>query len=165
MIMKHKQLTFIMILLSTLFILLFSFQFPFSLWIKLALFLLLLFAFIFFPLIAHICFSLLENDLYFLTCQRDAPLSNHTLPKTRAYSRERPEHSRRILIRQIKIENLTLCSRWPLWLKEASFCAFLWLKQNAVLISVNLCLTDPKPAIPAKHFRISWSVSRVWIPQ
>lgn len=46
-----------------LFILLFLFQFSFFLWIKLGLFLLFPFAFIFFSLIAHICFSLVENDL------------------------------------------------------------------------------------------------------
>jgi hypothetical protein len=43
--------------------LLFFFQFSFFLWIKLGLFLFFPFAFIFFPLISHICFSLLENDL------------------------------------------------------------------------------------------------------
>ena len=42
-----------------LFLLLFSFQFAFFLWIKLGLFLLFLFAFIFFPVITHICFSVL----------------------------------------------------------------------------------------------------------
>jgi len=54
--------------LNFLFILLFSFQFPFFLWIKLGLFLVFPFAFIFFPFIAHICFSFLENNLYLLTC-------------------------------------------------------------------------------------------------
>jgi hypothetical protein len=44
--------------------LLFFFQFSFFLWIKLGLFLFFPFAFIFFPLISHICFSLLENDLH-----------------------------------------------------------------------------------------------------
>jgi len=33
-----------------------------------SLFLLFSFAFIFFPLVTHVCFSLLENGLYFLTC-------------------------------------------------------------------------------------------------
>jgi len=50
-----------------LFILLFSFQFSFFLLSKLGLFLLFSFAFIFFPLITHVSFSLLENELYFLT--------------------------------------------------------------------------------------------------
>lgn len=49
-------------------ILLIFFQLSFFLWIKLGLFLLFLFALIFFTLIAHICFSFLENVLYFLTC-------------------------------------------------------------------------------------------------
>ena len=49
-------------------ILLFSFQFPLFLWTKLGLFALFSFAFIFFSLITHICASLIENDLYFLTC-------------------------------------------------------------------------------------------------
>ena len=52
-------------------ILLFSFQFPLFLWTKLGLFALFSFAFIFFSFITHICFSLLENDLYFLTCPRN----------------------------------------------------------------------------------------------
>jgi len=43
--------------------LLFFFQFSFFLWTKMGLFLLFPFAFIFFPLITHIYFSLLENDL------------------------------------------------------------------------------------------------------
>jgi hypothetical protein len=56
-----------------LFILLFLFQLSFFLWIKLGLFLLFLFAFIFFSLIAHICFSFLENVLYLLTCSLKSP--------------------------------------------------------------------------------------------
>ena len=48
--------------LNFLFILLFSFQFSFFLWIKHGLFVLFSFAFISFSLIAHICFSFLEND-------------------------------------------------------------------------------------------------------
>jgi hypothetical protein len=44
-------------------ILLFSFQFSFFLWIKLGLFLLLPFAFVFFPLVTHLCFSFLKNEL------------------------------------------------------------------------------------------------------
>ena len=54
-------------------ILLFFFQSSFFLRIKHGLFLLFSFAFIFFSLIAHICFSLLENDLYFLICPRNWP--------------------------------------------------------------------------------------------
>jgi hypothetical protein len=46
-----------------LFILLFPFQFSFLLWIKLGLFLLFPFAFISFALVAHLCFSFLENEL------------------------------------------------------------------------------------------------------
>jgi len=60
-------------------IVLFFFQLSFFLWIKLGLFVLFSFAFIFFSLIAHICFSLLENDLYFLTCARN-PYRSGTHP-------------------------------------------------------------------------------------
>ncbi len=44
-----------------LFLLIF-FYFSFFLWINVGLFLLFPFAFIFFSLVTHICFSLLEND-------------------------------------------------------------------------------------------------------
>ncbi len=57
---------------------LFSFLFSFFLWIKLGLFLLFSFAFIFFSLITHICFSLFENDLCFLTCPRNPYRSGPT---------------------------------------------------------------------------------------
>ena len=53
-----------------LFILFLFFQSSFFLGTKLGLFLLLSFAFIFFSTIAHICLSLLENNLFFLTCPR-----------------------------------------------------------------------------------------------
>jgi len=44
------------------FILLFSFQLSFFLWTTLSLFLMFLFAFIFLSLIAHVCFSVIENE-------------------------------------------------------------------------------------------------------
>ena len=47
-----------------LFVLLFFFQSPFILWAKLRLFLLFPFAFIFTSLIAHICFSMIENGMF-----------------------------------------------------------------------------------------------------
>jgi len=40
-----------------------AFHFSFFLWTKLGLFLMLPLAFVFFSLVTHICFSLLENDL------------------------------------------------------------------------------------------------------
>ena len=44
---------------------LFSFQCPFFLLSMLSLFLVFLFAFVFFSLIAHICFSVIENEMRF----------------------------------------------------------------------------------------------------
>ena len=58
--------------------LLFLFQFSFFFSTKLGLFLLLPFAFIFFPLITHVCFSLLENDLR-RTVEANPRLRSHRL--------------------------------------------------------------------------------------
>ena len=58
------------------FILLFSFQLSFFLWTTLSLFLMFLFAFIFLSLIAHVCFSVIENEcsaLRFLLFKQGTP--------------------------------------------------------------------------------------------
>ena len=58
------------------FILPFSFQLSFFLWTTLSLFLMFLFAFIFLSLIAHVCFSVIENEcsaLRFLLFKQGTP--------------------------------------------------------------------------------------------
>ncbi len=86
-----------------LFILLFFFQFSFFLWIKLGLFLLFLFAFIFFSLIAHICFSFFENDLYFLTCPRNP------------YRSEKPRAGELLKKPKFTTRGATVKLVWPCW--------------------------------------------------